>query len=276
MVFKMLKYGLLSVAGGAIAGTLVFGGDAFSYLRSSTRTVRTAVHDNIPVEFQLRRAHDLLDDILPEMEVNVRTIAQQEVEIDMAKGAILAAQKSLGDETARIQKLRKNLASDQTTFTFGDVSYSRDQLKAELARRFDRFQEAESSLAGQKKLLDERQRSIVAAEQQLDQMRGRKVVLETQVEALNGQFMLLQAASNGGKTQIETGKLAKAEKLVGEIRQQLNVAEHVLAREAKFIQPVQIDIVDEQDLVSRVDQHFARDGKPSASASAVIPGIAER
>ena len=259
MICKILKYGTLAVVGSVIAGTVLFGREVGSYFRSSARAARHAVRDNIPLEFELRRARDLLDDILPEMQANVRLIAQQEVEIDAAKGDTAAGQKSLAEESMRIQKLRESLGSSQTSFTFGEITYTREQLKQELARRFERYREAESTLAAKRKLLEERQRSLAAAEQQLEQMRERKATLESQVEALAGQYRLVQAASSacGNEAmQIDGGKLAQAEKLVAEIRQQLNVAEHVLAREAKFTQPIQIDVVDEQDLLSKVDQHF--------------------
>jgi chromosome segregation ATPase len=265
MLCKLLKYGTLTLVGGTIAGAVLFGHEAFSYIHSSARSVRMALKDNIPLEFELRRARDLVDDILPEMQANVRLIAQQEVEIDVAKGDIAADDKSLHEETARIQKLRENLGTAQTNFTFGDIKYTRQQLKQELARRFDRYKEAESTLAARRKLLEERQRSLAAAEQQLEQMRGRKAALEGQVEALAGQYRLVQAASGScnGNVQIDAGKLAQAEKLVAQIRQQLNVAEHVLAREAKFTQPIAIDVVDEQDLLSRVDHHLG-ESKPAA------------
>jgi predicted nucleic acid-binding Zn-ribbon protein len=266
MVVKLIKFGVLTLACGLLAGTLLFGRDAGSYFRSSARSVRTAVKDNIPIEFELRRARDLLDDILPEMQANVRVIAQQEVEIDAAKGEIADEQKSLHDESARIQKLREGMASPQTSFTFGEVAYTREQLKLELARRFDRYREAESMLAAKSKLLEERQRSLVAAERQLEQMRERKAALEGQVEALAGQFRLVQTAAGSSAVEIDAGKLAQAENLVTEIRRQLRVAEHVLAREAKFTQPIAIDIVDEKDLLSRVDQHFSEAKTAAAGA----------
>ncbi len=258
MILKLVKTGVLMLVGGAVVGTVLFGREASSYFCSSARSVRTAVKDNIPIEFELRRARDLLEDILPEMQSNVRLIAQQEVEIDAAKGDVGAAQKSLGEEAARVQKLRESLSSSQTMFMFGNLSYTREQLKQELARRFDRYQEAESMLAAKRKLLDERERSLVAAEHQIEQMRQRKAALEAQVAALTGQFRLVQAASSGsGIVNVDAGKLAQAEKLVTQIRQQLCVAEHVLAREAKFTQAIPIDVVNEGELVQRVDQHFS-------------------
>ena len=81
MFMKLAKLGVLSVVTIGLAGALVFGRDAFSYVNSSMRSARSAVKDAVPVEFQLRRARDLVDDIIPEMHANIRLIAQQEVEI---------------------------------------------------------------------------------------------------------------------------------------------------------------------------------------------------
>src|SRR5688572_29065332 len=127
MFLKVIKYGAMTLAGGALITSLLLGGEALSYVRSSAKSVRTAVKDNIPIEFELRRARDLLDDILPEMQSNVRLIAQQEVEIEAAKGDIEESQKSLTEEGARVQKLRDAVSSGQKTHAFGDVTYTRDQ-----------------------------------------------------------------------------------------------------------------------------------------------------
>jgi hypothetical protein len=90
-----------------------------------------------------------------------------------------------------------------------------------------------------------------------------------------GQYRLVQAASSGSPdVHVNATKLAQAEKLVAEIRGQLNVAEHVLAREAKFTQPIPVDIVDEQDLLCRIDQHFSGGAKPAPTAAATTGNAA--
>src|SRR3954453_15938474 len=119
LILKVIKYGVLTVAGGALITSLLLGSEAMSYVRSSARSVRTAVKDNIPIEFELRRARDLLDDILPEMQANVRLMAQQEVEIDAAKEDIEGCQKSLSEEGVRVQKLRDMVSTGPSTQTLG-------------------------------------------------------------------------------------------------------------------------------------------------------------
>ncbi|MHC4073980.1 MAG: signal peptide-containing protein, partial [Planctomycetota bacterium] len=81
MVTKWLKRSVIVVAGLSVAGSLLFGKDVVSYVRSSAKSVRTVVKDSVPIEFELRRARDLVEDIIPEMHANVRLIAQEEVEV---------------------------------------------------------------------------------------------------------------------------------------------------------------------------------------------------
>jgi hypothetical protein len=270
MILRLVKFGVFTVVGGALVVSLLFGGEALSYIRTSGKSMRQSVNEKIPVEFQLRRARDLLGDILPEMQANVRMMAQQEVEIDAVRDDIEQSQKALVEEGGRIRILKDAVSSGRSSFTLAGLTYTRDQLTQELSRRFDRYREAEQMLAAKRKLFDNRRQALAAAEMQLEQMRVRKVALQGQIEALTGQYRLVQTASSNSAVQVDPGKLAQAEHLVGEIRQQLNVAEHVLAREAKFTQPIPVDTIDPQDLVARVGRHF----EGGATAAAVTPAPA--
>ena len=270
MIFKSLKVAVLTGVGLVVAGGILFGTELGSYVRSSVRSARMVVKDNVPVEFELKRARDLLDDIIPEMQANIRQIAQQEVEINHLRGDLVQSEKSLGEEQMRVAKLRTALDTHNASYTFSGLKYSREQLKEELGRRFDRYKEAEVILAGKRRLLENREKSLTAAVQVLDRTRGQKSLLEDQIEGLEAQFRLVQASQIGSKVAIDNSKLAKTEKLIAQIKKQLDVAERVLAHEAKFTETIQVDIVNEKDLVAAVDEHFSKD-KKSVEVSEVQP-----
>jgi hypothetical protein len=121
-------------------------------------------------------------------------------------------------------------------------------------------------LSAKQRLLENRQKSLASAEKQLEHMRARKVTLEAQVESLATQCRLVQAASTGTQVNINDGKLAQAERLIGQVRKQLDVAERVLAREAKFTGPIPVEAaVDEKELFLQVDEHFGDAKEPQAS-----------
>jgi hypothetical protein len=154
MILKVAKLGLLSTGALALAGGLFFGHDAFSYVTSSARSVRTAAKEAVPIEFQLRRARDLVDDIIPEMHANVRLIAQQEVEIDSLKKDLAQSRDRLDEERAEIQKLRDALAKGEKKFTFADITYSREQVAEDLSRRLENVKEAELVLSSKQRLME--------------------------------------------------------------------------------------------------------------------------
>jgi hypothetical protein len=228
-----------------------------SYVRSSARTVQTAVKDAVPIEFELRRARDLAEQIIPEMQANIRLIAQEEVEIAALKSDIGQSQQNLTDEKKRIEKVSTMLGTQQVSYLVSDQQYTRQDLKEYLAQRFDQFKEVEVILAGKQRLLSTRERALQAAMHMLDQSRSQKTLLEQKIETLESQYRLVQASSVGSHIQVDNSKLAQTEKLIGDIKKHLDVAERVLAHEARFVQPIPIDTISEKDLLTEISDHFA-------------------
>jgi chromosome segregation ATPase len=257
MILRMVKYGVIGGATLLLVGAFMFGRDLHSYVSSSARSVRTAVKDAVPIEFELRRARDLVNDLVPEMQAHVRLIAQQEVEIAQLQTEIERSHRELEDERARVRRLRDAIATSETRFVFNGFSYTREQVREDLARRFDWLKEAEVVLTGKQRLLENRQHSLAAAMQTLERTRSQKSLLESQIAALEGQHRLVQAASAGSGASIDNSKLAQTERLITQIRKQLDVAERVLAHESRFVQPIQIDTINEKDLLTAVDEHLA-------------------
>ena len=257
MVLKALKVGIVGTAATLLVGGAVFGTELGSYLRSSTRCVTSAMKDNVPVEFELRRARDLLDDIIPEMHASIRQIAEQEVEIASLKAEISDSDKAIAEAKGKVSKVRECLSSSGNSFSIGHVVYSRDELKEDLARRFQRTKEAEMALAGKRRLLSNREKSLQAASQTFERTRNARSQLEDQIAALESQHKLVQMASVGSGVQIDHSKLAQTEKLIADIKKQLDVAERVLAHKAKFVDPIPVDsTVNEKELLSEVDAYL--------------------
>jgi acyl carrier protein phosphodiesterase len=275
MILRIVKIGAIAAAGACLVGGLLFGTDLVSYVTSSARSVQTAVKDAVPIEFELRRARDLLDDIIPEMQANVRLIAQEEVEVANIKTEIEQQNKATAQERQAVAKLRETLGTDQVKYAFAGQQYSRQQVKEELSRRFDRFKESEVVLAGKQRLLSAREKSLNAAMEVLERSRTQKARLEDQIESLQAQYRLVKAASVGSRVQVDNSKLAQTEKLIGEIKKRLDVAERVLAHETHFVTPIPVDTISEKDLISQVDDHLAAQkdtAVPAGNGSVALNG----
>ena len=257
MVIKLVKYGLLSVVVVAVGGGLLFGSDLMSYVSSSARSLRTSVKESVPMEFELQRARDLLEEIVPEMHANIRLIAQEEIEVEDLKKDIAGCRAALVEDEAKVRKLGGMLASEAQYCMVGGRRHSRQAIKQDLARRFERHKEAKVVLEGKRRLLAAREKSLAAAIQMLDKARGQKALLADRIESLSAQHRLVKAASVGSRFQVENSKLAQTDKLIRQIKKRLDVAERVLAHEGQFVERIEVDTVNEQDLVSQVREYFS-------------------
>ncbi|HSV98835.1 MAG TPA: hypothetical protein VLI39_01585 [Sedimentisphaerales bacterium] len=274
MILRWAKWGVMGVVGLGLVGGMLFGKDAFSYVKSSARDVRTAVKDSVPIEFELRRARDMVEEIIPEMHANIRLIAQEEVEVAALKGEIAKGQVALKDEENKIKTLRVALEQPRVEYSFAGRNYGRSEVKTDLAARFERFKESEVVLASRVKLLDTREKSLAAAMQMLEKTKSQKRILEDRIEALAGQYRTLQAAATGTQFQVESSKLAQTQKLISDIQKRLDVAERVLAHESKFVEAIpvnEVDTVAETDLVAQVDDYFKTRTNEPAVATRVAP-----
>jgi hypothetical protein len=270
MILRWVKWGVMGTVGLSLLGGLLFGKDILSYAKSSAKGMRAAVKDSVPIEFELRRARDLLEGIIPEMQANIRVIATEEVEIAALKGEIAKNREGLGDEQSKIKTLRVALEQPRAQYAFAGRSYSHDEVKRDLAARFERFKETEVVLASKVKVLDARERSLDAARQMLEKTSAEKRILEAKIEALTGQYRLVKAATVGSKIQVDNSKLAQTEKLIAQIQKRLDVAEKVLAAESRFVEQIPVDTVVESDLVAQVDEYFdAREQQSEKAPSAV-------
>jgi len=268
MVRKAIKYVVAPTVVALLVGGLLFGSDLFSYIDSSARSIRTSVKEQIPTEFELQRARDMLAQIVPEMHANIQVIAREEVEVENLKRDITRCQAGLSDERARIEKIGGMLSGPAEVFTISSRKYSREVLKGDLARRFDSYKEAEMVLQSKQKLLARREQSLAAAVTALQRARRQKEVLADKIESLAAQHRLIAAAQVGSEFQLEHSKLAKPEKLLDDIKKRLDTAERVLAHEGSFVQPIEIDVIDEVDLLQQVNDYFQPEAQEGLRAEA--------
>jgi len=275
MVWRIVKYGVVGSLGVGLIGGLLLGREVVSYVTSSARSVQTAVKDSVPIEFELQRARDLVDDIIPEMQANIRLIAAEEVEIANLQQDITRSERALEAQRTRLADLRGAVEGDMVMHTSTGAPRSRHALMEDLAHHFDRYKEAEVVLGGKKRLLETRQKSLQSAMEVLERTRTQKSHLEDQIVALESQHRLVQAASVGSGVQVDASKLAQTEKLIKRIKNRLDVAERVLAHEARFVGPTPLEPINETDLLSAVDE-FLETSAPAAEPKSPSVVLAPR
>jgi hypothetical protein len=265
-MLKLMKWGLI---GGAVvigAGLLVFGADIFSYAHTSGRMFKRSVNDMIPPEFEIQRARDLLDGLVPELHANLRLVAQEEVEVAHLEKEVAKKREAVAKEGSQIQKARGDLEVVPASYN-GDRT--RQTSVDDLSRRFERYRMNEMLLASQEKLLESRKKSLQAAIAKLEKTRLARTELAVQIEGLEGKLRLLQAQGSASEFRIDQSKLAKTERLIGDLRKRLEVAEKVLEREAQISEIPSEPSVSAENLVQEIDAHFGK-ARINTTTTAVV------
>lgn len=250
-----LKYCAAGCMGVVAVGGIIFGSELSSYIRTSTGAVRESVRESVPIEFELKRARDLIDDILPEIHANVRLIAEDEVEIAALKKDLERSGEQLAADRRLLSEIRSQLDTQNVSYEFGGRQYSRKQLTQQASLKLNRLKDAEMIQVSRQRLLATRQKSLQAAMQMLDRARDRKSELEQKVESLVAQHRLLKASAIGSRFHLDDSKLSKADQLLSEIQKRVDVSERILAHDS--ISEITIDdMMDEDELLAEIDSHL--------------------
>jgi len=130
-------------------------------------------------------------------------------------------------------------------------------VKDDLCRRLEDVKEADLVLSSKQRLMENQTKALAAATQALERTRSQKSLLESQIAALEGQNRLLQATAVGSNIQLDNSKLAQSQRLIDEVKKQLDVSERVLAHESRFAQSIKVDAVSEKDALSQAEEYLA-------------------
>lgn len=256
----MIKKALIGVLGTAALTTFVFGSDVFSYVKTFGTTARDAIKSEVPIEFQIERARDMVENLVPDIRKCMHVIAEEEVNVEHLNRDIARCDSDMHKQKGEILALRREMDLGKQTYQFASRTYSANEVRRDLACRFERFKVAESTLASKKQILTAREKSVVAAREKLENMLADKRDLEVQIENLDARMKTLQAAQTATSVQLDNSQLARAKKLIGELNKQLDVAQRVLDAEGKFTGLIEVDTTAQppEDLSAQIDEYFGK------------------
>ena len=264
----MLKKIVLGVGLAAGLGTFVFGREAASYLRAGCRNVQSAVKAEVPVEFEIERAKTLVDQLVPDIRQCMHVIAEQQVDIEHLGAALARKDSELGKQKGAILALRGDLGSGKSTFIYASHKYTANDVKRDLATRFERFKAAEEMLAADRQILTAREQTLVANRDKLDGLMQAKKELEVKLEQLQARLQTVRAAEAISQLAIDDSNLSHARQLIGDLNKQLDVKQRVLDAEVKFVGLIPVEKAEPTapaNLAEQIDAYFQSD-KPADAA----------
>ena len=125
----MMKKSIYVGAAVALLLGLLFGRDAVSYVTTSVGQLHQQVKDNVPIEFELERARNMIKDIQPEIRNSMHLIAKEEVKIEELREQIGNLETQLAKDEDTILNRKADLEEGESYYYYAGHRYSRDPLR---------------------------------------------------------------------------------------------------------------------------------------------------
>ena len=261
MVLKWFRPAAVMAVGVVLVGFFLFGDSFFSYLKTSRRVVQAGGSGQAcRSSLSCSGRETWWTRFLPQLQANVRLIAEEEVEIASLENDIAESSESLENKQIELSRLRDKMQIEQVSYHVGGREWSRTHLAEQLAMRFARYRDDELLLQGKRQLLETRRESLRNAMQMHERAKHQKLQLEQKIESLVAQHRLVQSTSVGTQVAVDGSQLNRVDQLLAQIQRRLNVSQRVLAHESDLHEIQLTDQqVDEAALLAEFDEHFGGD-----------------
>ena len=259
MIRKAILGGLLAT----VLGTFVFGRDLWSYVSTGARSVRTAVKQEVPVEFEIERARTMMAELQPEIRRSMHVIAEEQVEIERLRQSQVKRDADLAEQKKALLTLTEDLKSGVAKVSYGGRAYSRKEVEKDLANRFRRFQLVEETVRRDNEILTAKEQALAAHKEKLETMLGARKDLDVEIERLQARLRSVQAAETMCDLKIDDSQLSRCKSLLANLNKELDVRERLVTTETTLTGtiPVQAKGDSEVDLATKIDQYFQ--GQPT-------------
>jgi len=263
----MIKKAIVGTGVLLLLGLFFFGRDMASYVHTSAGYMKESVNNSVPTQFQIDRARNMIADLAPEIRDNMRAIAREEVEVEQIAEEIEEVKAKLEEEKEDLIRLRGDLSTGEDTYTYSGRQYTAEQVKADLANRFERYQTRESTLESLQERHNARSCSLTAAREKLESLIAAKDQLEVDVESLEAQVEMIAAAETANQYHFDESKLGRVRELVTDLRTRLDVAARVANAEGYYQGQIPLDEEAPENIAEQVSEYFNLD-RPDSEALA--------
>jgi hypothetical protein len=262
----MIKKAVLVVVGLGATSLVLFGRDAASYVSTTYHRLTSTVQESVPVEFQIDRAKQMVRDLEPEIRRSMHVIAKEEVALEHLNAQIDANQTKTDKDKSEILRLQADLGKNRDIYQYASRKYTSNEVKQDLARRFNRFKVADDTLVSMKQMRDARAKNLDAAQQKLSAMINARRKLDVDIQNLEAKRKLVEVAQASSEYIFDDSQLARCKELIGDIRTRLDVAAKLANADVTVELEIPLDEATPSDITDQVTEYFNLEGAQHESA----------
>ncbi len=262
-----------AIVGGVSAlalGTLVLGTSWVSYVRTAKDEVAATIEEAVPIEFQLKRAKNMLEkELEPEIRKMKHAVAESQVEVEHLQAKLDEKAKEVRDRRVAIMDQREELATDKTTFLdVNNVSYTKTEFENDLGKRFERFRTFETTFKAEMKVLNAKTQAVEANENKVAKLLAAREELKLQIDELEARVSALQAAETVAESEFDDSKLSNVKDLLDSLDAKVDVRERELALEGQNTDLIPLKTEESsKSVVDSVDAYFGNEAPFEDTAS---------
>lgn len=227
-----------------------------SYARCGWNYVTASANDAVPVEWELKRARQMIADLKPEIEANARRIAEEKIQVVKLERQLGQTDERLAKAKSDIQRLSDDLKQDRGSYAYGGKTYTSTQVKSDLSNRFKRFQTREQTSAKLQQMLTARQSSLRAANERMEAMLDARRQLEVEVENLQARLGALRVAQTSSELNLDDSHLARTRELLDDIATRIDVEEETMAVDVEYFGEIELDEPSDENLLDDISAYF--------------------
>lgn len=273
----MFKKAIIGTSVIAMLGGLVLGRDTWSYLTTSVSSFRQAIKREVPIEFEVQRARDMVAQVDGEIRKCLHVIAEEEVNVDDLRRQLDEQLATHQLQKEQILTQRRDLEQKKETYAYGRRIYTVSEVEQDLSDRFARYQTVEATVKTRREVLTARERSLAAARTKLDNMLDSKEQLLAQIENLDARLKTLQAAQVAtAVVAVDDSQVARTRQLIAHLNREIEVRQKLVdgAGNTTGLIPIELDAKPNPDVTAQIDKYFGTQGAPKADVQTPVPSTA--
>jgi septal ring factor EnvC (AmiA/AmiB activator) len=260
----MLKKVLMGGSAAMVLGGLLVGTGLSSYVRSGWGWVRHTVKDAVPVEMEMARARQMIADLQPEIARNMQVIARERVEVARLERDVEKKHEQLSSAKSDMFKLKDDLAAGSPTYVYKGISFTSQQVRDDLSKRFARYRTQEATTSKLEQMLAARRQCLQAANDRVDAMLAAKRQLEVEIENLQARLAAVEVAQTQSDLALDDSVLSNTRRLIDEIGSRIDVEEQMLTVNSEYSGAIELEdalSAESGDILEEIAQHFSGDAE---------------
>jgi chromosome segregation ATPase len=264
-MFKKLLIlsGMLVVVGWAFGSNA--GREIVSYVKTGWKEVRTATQKVVPLDFEIKRAEDLLNNLDRADDKLINALAGQMQAVRGAERDLESMMANLAARKDELQARADDLKSWSTKVEDGKpipVSTTKRDLAAlHLERDFKTYKVAEAAVKNKASMVEQLQTRIKAMQEQREALKGQRADLATRVGKLKNDLDYLKVAQLKARhsgEDFQVPEISQLRELIESIegRIETSLIEHQL-REEKGEKATKSTSVPNANIGAEIDSYFS-------------------